>query len=354
MTQSTEVHAELRTQSPERKSRRGLALAVVLITQLMVVLDVTIVNVALPDIRPTSGSPRPACRGSSTPTPSSFGGLLLLGARAGDILGRGRVFIIGIGAVHRSPRSPADSPIRPACCWPPAPCRASAPRSPHRPRWRSSWHVPRGPRSAPGPSATTPPSPSAARRIGLIAGGMLTQWRVLALGVLRQRADRHRWCWSSPRRAAARDAAHRGQFDVLGARHLDARHDGAGLRLRPGGRATAGATPGTLPAFAVGLLAAGRVRLRRAARDGPDHAAAAVRRPGPGRRVRGPAAAGRRHDGHVLLPHPVPAGRAAAIAARDRPGVPAADRRWSSPSSQLVGPGAGRPVPGQAADVCRR
>jgi len=76
--------------------RRQLVLAVVLTVQLMVVLDATIVNIALPDISAAL---------DFTPTGLSwvinaytlvFGGLLLLGARAGDILGRRRVFLSGI------------------------------------------------------------------------------------------------------------------------------------------------------------------------------------------------------------------------------------------------------------------
>jgi EmrB/QacA subfamily drug resistance transporter len=79
-----------------RSTRRGLLLAVILTAQLMVVLDTTIVNVALPHIQ--------ADLGFSTSTLSwvlnayvlTFGGLLLLGARAGDLFGRRRVFLIGI------------------------------------------------------------------------------------------------------------------------------------------------------------------------------------------------------------------------------------------------------------------
>jgi hypothetical protein len=44
--------------------RRPLALALILTVQLMLVLDATVVNVALPTCSPTSASPRPACRGS--------------------------------------------------------------------------------------------------------------------------------------------------------------------------------------------------------------------------------------------------------------------------------------------------
>jgi EmrB/QacA subfamily drug resistance transporter len=80
-----------------RPARAAVMLAVILTTQLMVVLDGTIVNVALPDIQ----------RGLAfSPTQLSwvinaygltFGGLLMLGARCGDLLGRRRTFLVGIG-----------------------------------------------------------------------------------------------------------------------------------------------------------------------------------------------------------------------------------------------------------------
>ncbi|MGW5198609.1 MFS transporter [Streptomyces spiralis] len=94
----------MRTQSPtpalpgpdKRSPHRGIALAVIAACQLMVVLDATIVNIALPHIQD-------ALRFSTTDLTwvvsaytLTFGGLLLLGARAGDILGRRRVFMTGI------------------------------------------------------------------------------------------------------------------------------------------------------------------------------------------------------------------------------------------------------------------
>ena len=54
----------------------------------MVVLDATIVNVALPSIQADLGFTPPTCSGSSTPTRSLFGGFLLLGGRAGRPLRR--------------------------------------------------------------------------------------------------------------------------------------------------------------------------------------------------------------------------------------------------------------------------
>ncbi|MFF5337355.1 MFS transporter [Streptomyces sp. NPDC013181] len=79
-----------------RQGRPGIALAVIAACQLMVVLDSTIVNIALPHIQE-------ALRFSTTDLSwvlsaytLTFGGLLLLGGRAGDILGRRRVFMAGI------------------------------------------------------------------------------------------------------------------------------------------------------------------------------------------------------------------------------------------------------------------
>ena len=82
------------TGSPPR--RLGLALAVIATAQLMVVLDATIVNVALPHIQDALGFSGTNLEWVVNAYALAFGGLLLLGGRSGDLLGRRRVFIAGI------------------------------------------------------------------------------------------------------------------------------------------------------------------------------------------------------------------------------------------------------------------
>src|SRR6266702_4293742 len=76
--------------------RLGLALLVLAIAQLMVVLDATIVNVALPHIQRALGFSGSGLEWVVNAYALAFGGLLLLGGRAGDVLGRRRVFIAGL------------------------------------------------------------------------------------------------------------------------------------------------------------------------------------------------------------------------------------------------------------------
>ena len=78
------------------KRHLGLALVVIATAQLMVVLDATIVNVALPHIQRALGFSGSGLEWVVNAYALTFGGLLLLGGRAGDILGRRRVFIAGI------------------------------------------------------------------------------------------------------------------------------------------------------------------------------------------------------------------------------------------------------------------
>ncbi len=73
-----------------------LVLAVILTCQLMVVLDATIVNVALPDMQKALHFSSANLSWVLNAYTLTFGGLLLLGARAGDLLGRRRVFVTGI------------------------------------------------------------------------------------------------------------------------------------------------------------------------------------------------------------------------------------------------------------------
>ncbi len=74
----------------------GIALVVIAAAQLMVVLDASIVNVALPHIQRALGFSGSGLEWVVTAYAVTFGGLLLLGGRAGDLLGRRRVFIAGL------------------------------------------------------------------------------------------------------------------------------------------------------------------------------------------------------------------------------------------------------------------
>jgi EmrB/QacA subfamily drug resistance transporter len=84
--------------APPRSGHRHLGLALVLISvaQLMVVLDATIANIALPYIGHDLGIPPSGLSWVITGYALSFGGLLLLGGRLGDLYGRRRLFMVGV------------------------------------------------------------------------------------------------------------------------------------------------------------------------------------------------------------------------------------------------------------------
>ena len=73
------------------------ALALLCTAQFMLILDVTVVNVALPSIQPDLGFAFGDLQWVVTAYTLAFGGLLLLGGRAADLLGRRRVFLAGLG-----------------------------------------------------------------------------------------------------------------------------------------------------------------------------------------------------------------------------------------------------------------
>lgn len=87
------------TEAPPSRATRngGLALAVICVAQLMVVLDATVVNVALPSIRDDLDFSLDNLTWVITAYSLAFGGLLLFGGRTGDLFGRRRMFMIGIG-----------------------------------------------------------------------------------------------------------------------------------------------------------------------------------------------------------------------------------------------------------------
>ena len=123
MLPEREVHAE----GGDR--RRWLALAVIVAAQFMVVLDVAIVNVALPSIKNDLGFSQESLQWVITAYAIFFGGVLLLGGRLADLLGRRRLFMVGLLIF-------TVSSLLDGLAWSerlvdrlPFACRASAPRS---------------------------------------------------------------------------------------------------------------------------------------------------------------------------------------------------------------------------------
>lgn len=84
------------TLSVEPDPRRWKALLVIAIAQLMVVLDASIVNIALPSIQEDLGISDADRQWVITAYTLAFGGLLLLGGRIADFQGRKRMFIVGL------------------------------------------------------------------------------------------------------------------------------------------------------------------------------------------------------------------------------------------------------------------
>ena len=77
--------------------RRGVVLAVILVGYLLILIDVSILMAALPVIHRDLGFSPASLSWAQNSYTLTFGGLLLLGARAGDIAGRRRMFMFGIG-----------------------------------------------------------------------------------------------------------------------------------------------------------------------------------------------------------------------------------------------------------------
>src|SRR5215471_6837511 len=76
--------------------RKWLALGLLSVVQFMVVLDLAIVNVALPSIKVDLGFSQANLQWIISAYALVFGGFLLLGGRAADLLGRRRVLFVGI------------------------------------------------------------------------------------------------------------------------------------------------------------------------------------------------------------------------------------------------------------------
>jgi EmrB/QacA subfamily drug resistance transporter len=86
----------------EERDRRWSALALIVVAQFMVILDVAIVNVALPSIEVDLGFSQTSLQWVISAYAIMFGGALLLGGRLADLLGRRRLFLVGLGVFSLS------------------------------------------------------------------------------------------------------------------------------------------------------------------------------------------------------------------------------------------------------------
>src|SRR3954470_2323324 len=77
-------------------SNRTMVLAIILACYLMIIVDISVIITALPDIHSALDFSSAGLSWVQNAYALTFGGLLLLGARAGDILGRRRVFVAGV------------------------------------------------------------------------------------------------------------------------------------------------------------------------------------------------------------------------------------------------------------------
>src|SRR3954470_21041338 len=92
----TEESAYVRSRMSRHSTNPWVVLVIICLAQFMVVLDATIVNVALPHIQTSLGFTEASLQWVINAYTLVFAGFLLLGGRAGDLLGRKRLFLIGL------------------------------------------------------------------------------------------------------------------------------------------------------------------------------------------------------------------------------------------------------------------
>jgi EmrB/QacA subfamily drug resistance transporter len=90
-------NASPHTNAAAAERSRWVALVVLCVGMLMIILDATIVNVALPSIQEDLGFTQSSLAWVVNAYLIAFGGLLLLAGRLGDLIGRKRIFMIGLG-----------------------------------------------------------------------------------------------------------------------------------------------------------------------------------------------------------------------------------------------------------------
>jgi EmrB/QacA subfamily drug resistance transporter len=198
-----------------RASRPALTLAIILGSYLMVVLDVSVIITALPKIHRELHFSSTGLSWVQSAYALTFGGLLLLGARAGDILGRRRVFVAGIalfsvsslvGGLAQSPgwllASRAVQGVAAAIAAPStlALLTTSFPEGEARTRAVAAYAAVAG----------------GGGSVGLVLGGMLTDWVSWRWGLFINVPVGAALIWRAPRYLAETERRP-GRFDMAGA-----------------------------------------------------------------------------------------------------------------------------------------
>src|SRR5215472_17770005 len=96
MTAPTESSTTSPAVAGGQPAGRWLALACIAIAQLMVALDATVINIALPSAQHALHISDPQRQWVVTAYTLAFGGLVILGGRVADLIGRRRAFLIGL------------------------------------------------------------------------------------------------------------------------------------------------------------------------------------------------------------------------------------------------------------------
>ncbi len=321
---ATESLADRKAAEARAGSHRWLVLVVVSIAQLMVVLDATVVNIALPSAQTDLGFGDSQRQWIVTAYALAFGSLLLLGGRVGDLVGRKRIFLIALVAfaiasgarrgravLRRARRGARDPGCRRRHAGPG--CAGNARHDLHRPaRTRQGVRrVRHGRRRRRRRRAHPRRHPHPVPVLALVH----VRQRVLRRGRVRRRADLHE------REQADGASAHRPR------RHRARRRRPVRRRVRLlAGRDQRLGLGGHDRVADRGCGVPDRVRPRRARGRAPAASAARCGRPRAGHGVRR-----RRHRRHrdvrpVPVPDLLPAGRQGVQPGRLRPGIPADDR----------------------------
>ena len=141
--------------------RHWRVLAALATAQLMVGLDTTIINVALPSAQRSLGFSDGSRQWAVTLYALAFGSLLLLGGRLGDLAGRRRVLLVGVTGFAAASAAGVRHPTTPSCSQP-ARCKVPSRRCSRRPPWRC-WRSPStATRPGRGPTASSAPSSASA------------------------------------------------------------------------------------------------------------------------------------------------------------------------------------------------